>query len=186
MKKILITLVFIGLTGSLAFAEKFGDVDIPSTLAAGKQQLVLNGAGYRTKFFMKIYVGALYLSEKSSDQNAIINANKPMAIKMHIISGLISSAKMIKAVETGFENATGGNVAPIEKEKNQLLALFKEEIKVGDIYDLIYTPNEGVRALKNGKEKGLIKGLPFKKALFGIWLCDSPADKYLKRSMLGQ
>jgi len=186
MKKSIIVLLSILLTFSIAFADKIGDVEIPSTLKAGKTTLLLNGAGFRTKFWMKIYVGALYLSEKSSDQNAIINADKPMAIKMHMISGLITSAKMIKAVDEGFEKSTGGNVASIAKEKEALLALFKEEIKVGDVYDLVYIPGEGVKASKNGQSKGTIKGLAFKKALFGIWLCDSPADKYLKKSMLGK
>ena len=162
----------------------FGDVKIPDTLLAGKEKLVLNGAGYRTKFYMKIYIGALYLSKKSSDQNEIINADKPMAIKLHIVSGMISSKKMIKAVNAGFENATGNNTAPIDKEIKQMLAIFQEQIEVGDVYDLVYIPGQGVLASKNGKSKGTIKGLTFKKALFGIWFCDRPADKYLKKSML--
>jgi hypothetical protein len=186
MKKVIIVLLSILLTISAAFAEKIGDVEIPSSLVAGKNKLVLNGAGFRKKFFVKIYVGALYLEAKSSDQNAIINADKPMAIKMHIISSLISSSKMIKAVNVGFEKSTKGQLASIEKEKMQLLELFKEEIKVGDIYDLVYIPGEGVKASKNGQHQGTIKGLAFKKALFGIWLCDKPADKYLKKSMLGK
>jgi hypothetical protein len=32
----------------------------------------------------------------------------------------------------------------------------------------------------------MIPGLDFKKALFGIWLCDNPADKDLKLKLLGK
>jgi hypothetical protein len=184
MKKIMIGILFLLLAVTNVNAAKLGDVTIPDTLAAGKEKLVLNGAGYRTKFYMKIYIGALYLLQKSSDQNQIINADKPMAIKMHIVSSLISSKKMIKAVNAGFDNATGGNIAPIQKEIKQLLSIFQEKIEVGDIYDLVYVPGQGVLASKNGSLKGTIKGHEFKKALFGIWLCDRPADKYLKKSML--
>jgi hypothetical protein len=184
MKQLLIGISLCLLIATNAFSANFGDVNIPETLLAGKDKLILNGAGYRTKFYMKIYVGALYLSQKCSDQNMIINADKPMAIKMHIVSSLISSKKMIKAVNAGFENATGNNTAPIQKEINQLLSIFQEAIEVGDIYDLVYVPGKGILASKNGVRKGTIKGLAFKKALFGIWLCDSPADKYLKKGML--
>ena len=38
---------------------------------------------------------------------------------------------------------------------------------------------------KDGKEVGMIEGLDFKKALFGIWLGAKPADKGLKNEMLG-
>ena len=34
--------------------------------------------------------------------------------------------------------------------------------------------------------KRAVKGKDFKKALFGIWLCDKPADKNLKAGMLGK
>jgi hypothetical protein len=40
-------------------------------------------------------------------------------------------------------------------------------------------------AHKNGKMLGTIEGLEFKKALFGIWLGNNPADKDLKAGMLG-
>ncbi len=37
----------------------------------------------------------------------------------------------------------------------------------------------------NGISRAVIAGLDFKKALFGIWLCDQPADKNLKKKLLG-
>ena len=41
----------------------------------GAQQLVLNGAGVRTKLaFMKLYVGALYLPAKKTNPDEIIKA----------------------------------------------------------------------------------------------------------------
>ena len=47
-------------------------------------------------------------------------------------------------------------------------------------------PNEGVVVYKNGAKKGTIEGYDFKRALFGIWLCDKPADADLKSAMLGK
>ena len=44
----------------------------------------------------------------------------------------------------------------------------------------------GVIVNKNGKLLTTIRGLEFKKALFGIWLGEKPADKNLKKGMLGK
>ena len=37
---------------------------------------------------------------------------------------------------------------------------------------------------KRVKQQGVVEGLAFKQALFGVWLSNNPADKDLKRAML--
>ena len=69
--------------------------------------------GVREKLWIDLYAGGLYLTKKSSDADAIMSANEPMAIKLHIVSKLISSDKMIEAVDEGFENSTNDNTAPL-------------------------------------------------------------------------
>jgi len=171
---------------TLGNAEEIGGINMPESLKRGQTQLMLNGAGVREKFFMDLYVGGLYLREKSADPGAIIEANEPMAIRLHIVSSMITSKKMEKATREGFENATGGNIGPIKVQIEEFISVFKEEIKEGDIYDLIYVPGMGVQVSKNSEFKSTIEGLPFKKAMFGIWLSDKPAKKSLKKAMLGE
>ncbi|MCG6945786.1 MAG: chalcone isomerase family protein [Deltaproteobacteria bacterium] len=166
-------------------AEEIGGINMPESLKTGQSTLMLNGAGVREKFFLDLYVGGLYLKEKSADPGAIIEADEPMAIRLHIISSLITSKKMEKATREGFKNATGGNIEPIKVQVEEFISVFKEEIKEGDIYDLIYVPGKGVEVSKNNHHRSTIKGLPFKKAMFGIWLSDKPAQKSLKKAMLG-
>ena len=93
---------------------------------------------------------------------------------------------MIDAVEEGFENSTDGRVGPLKSKIDQFIGFFKEEIKKGDVFDITYQPGKGVVSYKNGEEKGTIKGADFKKALFGIWLSNRPADDDLKEGMLGK
>ena len=171
---------------ALGNAEEIGGINMPESLKTGQTTLMLNGAGVREKFFMDLYVGGLYLKEKSADPGAIIEANEPMAIRLHIVSSMITSKKMEKATREGFENATGGNIGPIKVQIEEFISVFKEEIKEGDIYDLIYVPGMGVQVSKNSEFKSTIEGLPFKKAMFGIWLSDKPAQKSLKKAMLGE
>lgn len=186
LKKILTVSVALLMMTSLASAAKIGGVEFPDALKADSSELLLNGAGIRKKAFLKIYVGGLYLNEKSSNADEIINADAPMAIKLEIVSGLVTQEKMINSLNEGMEKATNGNIDPIKAEIDQFTACFSDEIKEKDIFDMVYVPAQGVVVSKNGTEKGVIKGLPFKKAMFGIWLCDKPADKGLKKGMLGK
>ena len=186
MKQLITALVLVLGFTQMSFAKEVAGIQIPDSIKAGEAQLALNGAGIRTKLFMDIYVGGLYLQKAANDANAIIVADEPMALKLHMVSGLITSDKMTSATTEGFENATNGNVKPIQTEINAFMDVFKEEIQENDIFDIVYLPGTGVEVYKNGKLKDTIKSnMEFKKALFGIWLSEEPAHEGLKESMLG-
>ncbi|MGM0570778.1 chalcone isomerase family protein [Marinobacter sp.] len=168
-----------------AGAAEVNGVDVRDSLDARGQQLALNGAGVRSRFFIKLYVAALYLPEESSDSKAILAADEPQAIALHVTSGRINSDNMTEATLEGFEKSTGGNLAPIQREVDQLLRVFADEIREGDVFDLVYVPGEGVQVIKNGELGDTIGDRAFKEALFGIWIGDEPAQGSLKDDMLG-
>lgn len=155
------------------------------SIKVGDQNLVFNGAGLREKLFLDLYVGSLYLEAKSTDSKTIMSANNSMAITLDIVSDLITSEKMIDAINEGFENSTNGNTAALKPKIDAFKNAFKEEIKEGDDFIIYYTKAEGSVVVKNGKKIKSIEGIDFKRALFGIWLCDEPADEDLKEGMLG-
>jgi hypothetical protein len=170
----------------VSHARELEGITMPESLEVGKSKLILNGAGVRSKFFMDLYVGGLYLQNKSNNPKEIIEGDTPMAIRLHIISSLITSKKMENATREGFENATKGNTEAIKSQIEKFISVFQEKIDEGDIFDLIYSPGKGVEVYKNGEFKSRIEGLAFKQALFGIWLSDKPAQKSLKEKMLGK
>lgn len=160
---------------------------IPSSYNVAGKQLVLNGAGTRTKFIISVYNAGLFLPQKSTDAAQIIAADEPMAMRLKILSGLASAEKMKNAIKEGFHKSTGGNTAPIQAQIDDLLqSAFSGEIKKGDTFDLVYIPGAGTLVLKNNKTLTTIKGVPFKKALFGIWLSDNPVQASLKKRLLGK
>lgn len=183
-KKALAIVFAICLVGS-AQAVEIADVQIPELLEKDGVSLELNGAGIRSKFFMDIYVSALYLEHKSQDFQLILREDKPMAIRLHIVSGLIDKDKLKDAIEEGFDNATGGNTGPIQSQIDQFMALMETEVNKGDYFDFFYQPNEGIKIYKNQSYMNTVQGLNFKRAFFGIWLGDEPADDDLKEEMLG-
>ncbi|HRI17581.1 MAG TPA: chalcone isomerase family protein, partial [Burkholderiaceae bacterium] len=48
-----------------AMAAEVGGMKLDDKTTVGGQELVLNGAGIRTKLMFKVYVGALYLPAKA-------------------------------------------------------------------------------------------------------------------------
>lgn len=168
-------------------AVEVAGVNIPDTIKTGStQELKLNGAGVREKWLMDLYVGALYLKERESDAVKIIMQEDEMAIRLEMVSNMVTSERMTSATLEGFEHATHGNTAPLQPQIEAFLATFKEPIKKGDVFEMVYVPGEGVKIFKNSQLKNTVAGEAFKQALFGIWLSDQPAQKSLKTEMLGQ
>jgi hypothetical protein len=170
-----------------ADARRVAGVDVPESLESGGAELILNGVGIRTRLFLDVYVGGLYLKQRSTDAAAIIESDEPMAIGLWIVTGLISNERMQKSTEEGFQKSTRGNTAPIREQIDALIDVYAEEIDDGDVFELVYLPGTGLIVYKNGGYTATIEcGLSFKRALFGIWLSDRPAQTSLKRGMLGR
>ena len=185
MKQLIAACCIAIMAASLVEAKEIAGITMPDTLQADAHGLVLNGAGVRTKYFLDLYVGGLYLKQKQGDAEKIIAADEPMAIRLHIISSLITSEKMETATREGFANSTGGATAPLADRIENFIGVFREKISREDIYDFVYAPGAGTKISKNGKLKTTIPGADFKKGLFGIWLCAKPAQESLKTQMLG-
>ena len=57
--------------------------------------------------------------------------------------------------------------------------------RIKDQYVFDYIPDKGTQVSKNQQVLGVIQGEDFKNALLEIWLGNHPADKKLKKGMLG-
>lgn len=165
-----------------AQARDVSGVNVPETISAEGLTLKLNGAAVRKKFsFVKVYVGALYLAEPSTNADAIINADQPMAITMSWIYDNTSRDKVSEQWREGFERAVGKKgVTALKTEIDQFCNAFPDPYKKGDVLTLVYIPQKGVVIEVNGKESAVIPGMEFKKAMFGNWLGPNPGDNSLK------
>ena len=159
--------------------------EIPEVIEYQGNKLVLNGHDTRIIFFMKVYEGSLYLNNKSSDSIKILSDDEPMAIRIDVLSSMVTADAMKKALNEGLEKSTGGNTGSIIEEMTQLSSSFNSGVTNGDFYEFIYLPEIGTHVLKNLELVDVIPGLEFKKAFFGIFLSDNPIQKNLKQSMLG-
>ncbi len=183
MKKIALSLAIVFFCAGLLSARDVAGVTVPDSIQAGGSDLVLNGAGLRTKFFFKVYVGSLYLKKRTSDASAVIAADEPMAIRLDFLMD-VEAAKIIDAWTEGFENSAGSSYDALKDKISRFNGCFREDSKKGTRYDIVYVPGDGVAVSVNGSEKARIPGADFKKAVFGIWLGEKPADRDLKKGML--
>jgi len=165
--------------------RKVGGIDIPTQIKVGNQTLYLNGAGVREKWWIDLYVGALYVAEKKKDADALVNQDAVTVMRLHIVSSLVTRDRMMSSIEEGFHTALGGKVGPYQERIERLKGFFTKELRKGDVVELRYIPERGTEVYLNETRLGTISGLDFKKALFSIWLGPSPVDKTLKEALLG-
>jgi len=181
MKKLLIPLVlaFFSLT---AMSQNETEV-FPQKLKIENQDLQLKGTGTRVKLWMDMYTLGLFVSDTKQDANHIVSSNETAIVRLSIISGLITAEKMDKAIRDGFKKSTQGKPEAIQSEIDEFLAVFKQGVEKKDLFQFAYQPELGTVISKNGQELASIKGLDFKKALWGIWLGNNPVDKKLKAEL---
>jgi hypothetical protein len=190
MKKILLLLTFlISLQFSTVSAQatlEVNGVTVPRKIEVQNKTMQLNGAGGRSKMWLEVYVQALYLSQLSQDPKFIIDSDTEMAIRIEITSSMVSSNKLTKAMNTGFEKSAGSNLEELRPRIEQFKTLLSDPITEKDVFVLWYNPfDQTINVIKNEVVKGKITGFDFKKALFGIWLSDKPVDETLKKHLLG-
>jgi hypothetical protein len=159
---------------------------LPDTLRKGETLLICNGKGTRSRYMIKAYTAALYLEKRMSDAPGIIHASSPMAIRMHIISGLITADRLEESTREGFRNSLEGKTEQLRNEIETFMTMIRTDLAKGDMYEFHYRPGPGTEVRKNDILLGVIPGFEFKKALFGIWLCEKPAQEDLKRALVGK
>ncbi len=147
--------------------------------------LELNGAGIRSKFFMNIYVGALYLPQPANSTDAILAMPGAKRVSMHILYSELSQEKLAAAWTEGFAgNTTPEQYTALQARIDSFNALFPT-LRKGDRVDIDIHPEHGTQVWLNDKQLGAIDGADFANAVLSIWLGDKPADKSLKQGLLG-
>ena len=164
-----------------------GDVEVPDEVRLGEsqQRLILNGAGVRKKFFISVYVAALYLPQPKRDVQALLQSPPANRVLMHFVHSKVAKHKMDEAWREGFANNLEAPVlAAVTERLERFVALFGD-MREGDQVWLDYQPAAGTSVTINGESKGTIEGADFNAALLGVWLGDEPVSDALKNALVG-
>ena len=173
------------LLSASALALEVAGVKLEDRTSIGSQDLVLNGAGIRTRAIFKVYVGSLYVPAKAADPAGVL-AQSPRRIQLNLLRNL-SAEQLVDALNDGLKDNTGeAELATIKPQAEQLSAIMKGfgDVKEGNVVTLDFVDG-GTRIGLNGVTKGTIAGEAFNRALTRIWLGDKPVQADLKKAMLG-
>jgi Chalcone isomerase-like len=169
----------------VAIAADVGGMKLDDKISVGGQELVLNGAGIRTKVVFKVYVASLYLPQKAADLQGVL-AKGPRRIQMNMLRTL-SADQLVDALVDGLNDSnTPEQLAPIKAQTEQLVSSMKafKEVKEKDVVTLDFVDGATKIGL-NGEARGSVPGEAFNQALTRIWLGDKPVQADLKKGMLG-
>lgn len=189
MLKTLRTLLCLSLITSplLARAETtIAGVDTNKSCSSDSGPMKLNGAGMRSKYFIKIYVGVLCLEQTGRDSATLLAAPGVKRMQMNILYKKLEAEKVTDGWKDGFEaNLGNAELAQLQLRLDKFNAMFPA-LHEGDVVNMDYVPEHGTELIINGKSLGTIQGNDFFKALLQVWIGEHPADKKLKKGLLGK
>lgn len=171
---------------ALAADREVAGQRIPEQLAEGGHALVLNGAGLRTKFVVKVYVAALYVTTPSRDAAALVNSTEPRRLRLQLLRD-VDSKSLDEALQDGLrDNTPKQELAALKASADRLSKLMADigTARKGDVVDLDFDAR-GVTLTGNGTQRGRIDSPEFARAVLRIWLGDNPAQTSLKQALLG-
>lgn len=155
----------------------------------GPVGLTLNGAGLRSKFFIKVYAMGLYLPSKTADADQAINQAGPKRIQIVTLRD-VGADMFVEGLTKGIEkNTRTSELAALKDRMEQLTTTLEtlDELKKGSVVSLDQLPVGATRLSVNGSVVGQeIAGEDFYRALLHIWLGHKPAQDDLKQALLGR
>ena len=185
MKKLI--LIFMMCFATQSYALEIAGIKLDDKVQLESYQLVLNGAGIRTKFFFKVYIGSLYLGGKTHTGSDVLADSGAKRMSFHMLRE-VSGKQMLDAINEAIPpNHSADEMKALEARMAEFSKMFASvpEVKKGDVITFDYIPATGTRVTVNGVDKGRIEGADFNRALLKVWVGDKPVQADLKKSLLG-
>jgi len=176
----------LSLTGLPAIAAELAGVSLPDEVRIEDRTLVLNGLGLREATFLKIdvYVAGLYVERRSTDPVTILDPAQTKRIVMRFVRN-VSRAKLVGAWDEGFAKSAPASIDDLRPSIAELNG-WMADVASGETIAMTWIPGKGTEVEIAGRRAGTIAGEMFARALFSIWLGDSPPNEGLKEGLLGR
>ncbi len=186
MRSVVTALVILLGISTPAAARDVGGVQVPDKLrvAGTEAPLVLNGAGYRKKLFVEVYVGALYLTAPVTQASQVLDASGTRAMRLAFVRE-VGTGKLTAAWNDGFTaNHSGAELQALRARLDRFNGLMRD-VRRGDVLRLDLLPSGATQVRFNDELRGSVDGADFQRALLKVWRGAAPADAGLKQALLG-
>lgn len=179
--------IVLTLFASGAGAAELAGITMPDKVTVEDKELILNGLGLREASMLKVdvYVAGLYLEEKSSDAQAILDSDQAKRIHLDFVYKKVAVKKMTKAWDDGLEANAPDAYASLSEPLDRLNG-WMEEMVLGDTMTFTSVPGKGLEVTVKEKRKGVIEDEAFSRAFWSIFLGPEPPNEGLKTGLLGQ
>ena len=176
-----------------AFSQNAAAVDVAGinykdTVKVAGKDLVLNGAGVRNKFVIKVYGAGLYLPSKKTTTEEVMKETGPRRMQLVMLRDITSDdfgTSFMAGINNNLEKDDKMRIVGQLSKFGEMFASIPA-LKKGDVLDLDWIPGTGTVCLLNGKQVGeTTPDLQFHNAILKIWLGNKPADASLKPKLLG-
>ncbi len=174
--------------GAQAGAMTVGGKAVEDKVQVNQSNLVLNGAGMRTKYLFNVYIGALYLRAKQHTPEAVLADKGPKRIELYMMRRVQAGDFMEAFNKAINDNHTPQEFLPISGRLIHFGRIFRDtgEVDKGTVILLDYLPETDETVVTiGGKERMRIPGADFYTAMLKIWLGKKPVQESLKKAMLG-
>jgi len=171
-------------------AAELEGVTLEERVRVDGQELQLNGIGLRTRaLFFKIYVGGLYLPEKSTSADAALAAKGAKRIQLTMVREA-DAEQFVESIMQGMRaNHSEAQLARVKPQTDELMAMIRSfgTSQKGATIVLDYAPSaDGTTLFVDGKAAGnSMVGEEFFRTLMRIWLGENPVQLDLKEALLG-
>lgn len=145
----------------------------PSTVTfehEGKSyELDATGTSMRKKMSFKVYGMASYLEKNATGSDAFAKVMDPKAAKQLTMKWMrdIEAKLLTDGYRDSFKKVLEGS--DLQKEIDQFLTFYSQDIKDGDEQVIRYLPGGYVELLMNGQSRGHLTNEAFAQALWKIW-----------------
>jgi hypothetical protein len=189
LRRSLLLLALLPMLAIPAQAVDVAGVNYPNQITVAGKPLVLNGAGIRFRFVVKVYTAGLYLPAKADTPEKVLEMAGPKRLHIQMLRE-IDGNTLGKLFTRGMEdNSTRAEFAKAIPGTLRLSELFvaKKKLAAGENFSVEWIPGVGTNILVNGQPQGEpIKEPEFFQSMMRIWLGNKPADELLKSALLGK
>jgi hypothetical protein len=171
-------------------AAELEGVTLEDRVRVEGRELELNGIGMRTRFFVNVYVGGLYLENKVGTAQAAIDAPGAKRV-IFVMMRAADAEQFVDSIDDGLRaNNTPEELARVQHQIDALFGMIRNigQAKKGMRIVLDYAPSTRATTLfVDGVAQGQpMAGEEYYRILLRIWFGDNPAQEELKRGLLGQ
>lgn len=160
--------------------------ELPESINLNGKTLYLNGASMRNKFFINIYVIALYSEKPILTEEEAIYSNIERSLRMLIATPLATPKTVSENIEEGIKYSLGKNYISLKPTVDRIRKVV-DEAKIGykDYMDNYFTSSGVLQMYKNdvllsSDEDAKI----FAESLFNMYMGKNPKDSKIKRALL--